>query len=218
MQPSLTGAVYTALDEFAAMSMAAASTPPMAVGAEGSMFASGVANYVKGMLATTQAALSSEVGLAGIREQFRQAELSAAVERERIKAQLEAAAMEAEAQEHAAHESASAQRYSASLRYDIAQQQLGLQSRALDVYSAALKSANSIENLAYGLAGKSFSGTPSHSTPQLSRPTGIQLTDTKTGTTITAKGKQMQIQAKRKTTKAKAKTKAKTTAKTGGVH
>jgi multidrug efflux pump subunit AcrA (membrane-fusion protein) len=137
--------IKAALDSFAAASMAAAGVPPMAVGQEGTMLATGAMDYIKGMFANVESALASQIGLAEIDAQLQQANLQAAVEREKIAlgyAQLDAQ-----------------KAYQQGL-LGIQQQQIGLQKEGLNIYQDMIKKANDIENLTQSLLAKKYSKKP----------------------------------------------------------
>ena len=192
--PSIIPQVMSSLDKFAASAMAMAGMPPVSVGKRGALFAAGVADYIKGMYATTEAALSSEVSLAQANEQYRIAALNASVERERIAANLKAASIAASAQEYAASVSAAAQRYAANkaaqasmyrarLEHDLGQQQIGLQKQALSTYQSSISHANAVENLAYSLASGSHSGGGSKAHSSSNAGSSFSFTNLKTGKT-----------------------------------
>ena len=137
--------IKAALDSFAAASMAAAGVPPMAVGQEGTMLATGAMDYIKGMFANVESALASQIGLAEVDASLQQANLQAAIEREKIAlgyAQLDAQ-----------------KAYQQGL-LDIQQQQIGLQKAGLNIYQDMIKKANDIENLTQSLLAKKYSESP----------------------------------------------------------
>ena len=172
----LIGEVMSKLDEMTSLTMQAAGMPPLAVGKQGSMFAVGAASYVKGMFASAQAALASEVGLAEADQRYRIAAMQAAVERARIRAMKETAEKNASIEmQRLQMEQSLGER-----KLDLAEEELDLQKSALGTYQQALASANSIENLAYSLTARSYTSDSSSGSWG-----SLTLVDQKTGTTIT---------------------------------
>ena len=137
--------IKAALDSFAAASMAAAGVPPIAVGQEGIMLATGAMDYIKGMFANAESALASQIGLAEVDASLQQANLQAAIEREKIALGYAELAVQREYQQGLLH---------------VQHQQIGLQRGGLKIYKSMLKKAKDIEDLTHNLIASKYLGKP----------------------------------------------------------